>query len=211
MATLVGDDLRHANDDVSAGVAASPHDVLRSATDLLAHATADVEQAFGLAEFLSGVEATEEVRRVQELAGKLDAYRVALVSRIEKTEVWRESDPNGTAVSYLRRELTLDHREAKADLRLCVGFDGYPAVAEALRAGHITRAAAELIVSIGLRNQQRQQAFPHYIALFIEVAHNAPLSKLRQTLLAWADQVDPVGTASDEADAFRRRYLHGRS
>ncbi|MFZ1361542.1 MAG: DUF222 domain-containing protein [Candidatus Nanopelagicales bacterium] len=167
-----------------------------------------VDHAISGTESLSGAEATDKLQRVSELSAKLDAYRIALVTRVDKTEIWRESDPNGTALSYLRRELTLDHREAKADLKLAEGLEDVPELAEALRTGHITRAAADLILSIGQRNPQRQAMFPQYVSLFIQIASNGTLSKLRQVLRAWADQVDPLVTASDESDAFHRRYLH---
>ena len=42
-------------------------------------------------------------RGVSASAAKLSAYRVALVSKIQTSQVWRESDPNATAASFFAR------------------------------------------------------------------------------------------------------------
>ena len=106
---------------------------------------------------LSGSQASARLAEVSRSAAKLSAYRVALVSKINKSQVWREKDPNATAASFLREELVLDHHEAKADLRAATSFERFPELAQACRDGRVSRDKMDLILRIGLRNPTREQ------------------------------------------------------
>lgn len=174
----------------------------------LADVDALVDGLLAQVEGLSGSEASARLADVSRSAAKLSAYRVALVSKINSSQVWRERDPNATAASFLREELVLDHHEAKADLRAATSFERFPELAQACRDGRVSRDKMDLILRIGLRNPTRERALPRFMSIFIDLAAGAPLSHLRRALELWADQVDPVTTARDEDDAHYRRELH---
>ena len=174
----------------------------------LADVDALVDGLLAQVEGLSGSEASARLADVSRSAAKLSAYRVALVSKINSSQVWREKDPNATAASFLREELVLDHHEAKADLRAATSFERFPELAQACRDGRVSRDKMDLILRIGLRNPTRERALPRFMSIFIDLAAGAPLSHLRRALELWADQVDPVTTARDEDDAHYRRELH---
>lgn len=157
---------------------------------------------------LSGAEAVLELKQVTQLVSKIEAYKSDLVRLVRKSEVWRAENPNGTPTSFLKYELNLDQRQAHAELRVAEALDELPELAAALANGEIGRAAVDLVVSYGLRNQQRREALPHFLASFIQLAKVGRLSELRGALSVWADQVDPVSTAMDESAAIGRRYLH---
>ena len=159
-------------------------------------------------EHLSGADASAQLARVSAFAAKLSAYRVALVSKIQTSQVWRESDPNATAASFLRQEHAVDHREAKADLRAAESFGRFPDLQRACRAGKLSREKMDLIVSVGLRTAEREAVFGDFVSLFVDIAPRLTLSQLRRTMEVWADQVDPVTTCGDDHDAHRRRELH---
>lgn len=159
-------------------------------------------------EHLSGADASAQLARVSASAAKLSAYRVALVSKIQTSQVWRESDPNATAASFLRQEHVVDHREARADLRAAESFGRFPDLQRACRVGKLSREKMDLIVSVGLRTAEREAVFGDFVALFVDIAPRLTLSQLRRTMEVWADQVDPVTTCGDDHDAHRRRELH---
>lgn len=159
-------------------------------------------------EYLPGGEAASLLSRMTESSAKWNAYRVALVSRVESSQVWRESEPNATAASYLRQELVADHGEVKAALRAADSFDRFPELAKACREGRLSSDKMDLILRIGRRNPQREAALPEFLSIFIELAQRVPLSQLRQALELWSDQVDAVTTAGDERDAHQRRELY---
>ena len=160
------------------------------------------------AHHLSGADASAQLARVAATAAKLSAYRVSLVSTIESSQVWRESDPNATAASFLRHEHVVDQREAKADLRAAHSFTRFPELERACRDGALSREKMDLIVSIGLRTEPREAVFGEFVALFVDLAQRLTLSQLRRALDMWADQVDPVTLARDDHDAHQRRELH---
>lgn len=167
-----------------------------------------VDELLAEVERLSGSEASQRLAEVSRSAAKLSAYRVALVSKVNSSQVWREKDPNATAASFLREELVLDRHEATADLRAATSFERFPELAQACRDGRVARDKMDLILRIGLRNPQRDRALPQFMAIFIDLASKVPLSQLRRALELWAEQTDPVTTASDEDDAHGRRELH---
>lgn len=158
---------------------------------------------------LSGSQASALVRDATRSAAKLSSLRVALVAKVNSSQIWRDrGGPNTTAASFLREEHLLDHGEAKADLVAAQGCERFPELADACRAGCVSRDKVDLILRIGLRNRQREVALPAFIPIFIELASRAPMSHLRRALDLWADQVDPVTTRTDEDDAHTRRELH---
>lgn len=156
---------------------------------------------------LTGRHASEQLGEVLALAARVDALKVSLVSRVRMSDVWRESDPNGTPASFLRQEHTLDHRQVKAELRLAQAYDRFPELEQACRSGRLSRDKVEVILSIGLRNEQRSEALGSFLRIFIELAERATASALRRTMELWADQIDPITTKRDDDDAHRRRYL----
>ena len=146
--------------------------------------------------------------QVSRSVAKLSAYRVALVAKIQASQVWRDKDPNATPVTFLREELVVDHHEAKADLRAAAPFERFPELAQACQDGRVSRDKMDLILRIGSRNPARERALPRFMNIFIDLAATAPTSQLRRALELWADQIDPVTTARDEDDAHHRRELH---
>ena len=48
---------------------------------------------------LSGAQASERLAQVSRSVAKLSAYRVALVAKIQASQVWRDKDPNATPVT----------------------------------------------------------------------------------------------------------------
>lgn len=156
---------------------------------------------------LSGEEASDLLRRVTTAAADLDALRLALVGRVEESEVWRQ-DANGTANSWLRSQHTLDHRSAQADLRAARALRNYPALREAAESGALTRAHIDAILAIGEANEVRRRALGDFMHIFVGVGRRQPVSVLKAVMRAWADQVDPVGMARDEDEAHQRRFLH---
>ena len=127
----------------------------------LADVDALVDGLLAQVEGLSGSEASARLADVSRSAAKLSAaYRVALVSKINSSQVWREKDPNATAASFLREELVLDHHEAKADLRAATSFERFPELAQACRDGRVSRDKMDLILRIGLRNPTRSGRCP---------------------------------------------------
>ena len=167
-----------------------------------------VQALIGRLGSLSGPEASSQLREVAQLAATVDALRVGLVNVVRDSEVWRDSDPNGTPASFLRQEHVLDQRHAKSDLRAAESFDRYPSLARAARDGAISREKVDLILMFGRRNIQREAALPEFIDIFIELAQKVTVCELRRTLQLWADQIDPVTTAADDCDAYSRRELY---
>lgn len=159
------------------------------------------------AEFLDGEEASKTLAEATSLAAEVEALRLQLVTRIDVTEVWRD-DPSGTANSWLRARHRVDHREAESDLRAAHILRAFPELRAAVEGGELTRAHINAIVSVGEANATRRQLLGEFIESFIEVGRMAPASVLRTVMRAWADQVDPLGTARDEDEAHSRRYLH---
>ncbi len=158
-------------------------------------------------ETLSGVDASDRLSRVTALAAQLDAYRVSLVDTIRTSEVWRETDPNGTPASYLRNEHLMDQRQAKSDLRTATAFTRFPELAQACRAGRVSRAKVDVILAVGLKNQHREDALGDFIAIFVDLAARVTISDLKRTLELWADQIDPLPSPGDGKDAHARREL----
>ena len=157
---------------------------------------------------LSGSQASARLADVSRSAAKLSAYRVALVAKIQASQVWRDNDPNATPASFLRGELALDHSEAKADLRAAESCERFPELAQACRDGRVARDKMDAILRVGLRTTQRERALPRFLNIFIDLAASAPMSALRKALDLWADQIDPITTATDENAAHQRRELH---
>ena len=167
-----------------------------------------IDQLQKQAATLSGSDASTRLSRVSVVSAKLNAYRMTLVSTINSSQVWRESDLNGTAASFLRREHTLDHGEAKAALRTAQSFEEFPKLAEACQAGTVSREKAEAIAAVGLSNPVRSQVFGEFVEIFTELAPQVSTRELKETLRLWADQVDPVATSGEEHHAHQRRELH---
>lgn len=155
----------------------------------------------------SGQEASEQLARVDRLAAMVDALRVDLVAVVKTSEIWRESDPNGTPASFLRREHRRDHRQASADLRAAEAFVDYPQLANAAREGSLSGAEVATIVSFGTRNQSRRDVLPEFIDIFIELAMKVSVAELKSALVPWANQIDPLAAAADDHDAHQRREL----
>ena len=199
-----------ANSNVGAGQKSelrSDEASLVSSSNVLTSLGQAIDLARELAVHLSGIEATDELRELQGFIAKVESYKTALVSQIERTEVWRVDDPNGTVNSYLRHELNWDQRSASAELRTSAAFHEFPELQEALQAGRITRGAIDLILATGLRTEHRRKCLPHFLEAFIVVAASSNLNQLRRVLVAWADQVDPISIDSDDSDARSHRYL----
>ena len=156
---------------------------------------------------LDGESASRALSEVTSLTAELEALRLQLVSRIEASQVWRE-DANSTASSWLRARHGMDHRSAQADLRAARVVAAHPVLRQAAEAGDISRAHIDAIVAIGEGNAVRRQHLGEFMGIFVDVARRQPVSTLKTVLRAWADQIEPLGTARDEHQAHSRRYLH---
>jgi hypothetical protein len=138
----------------------------------------------------------------------VDALRVGLVKVVAASEVWREQNANATPASFLREQHTLDHRQAVSDVRAADSFAMYPQLARAARDGTLSRDKIDLILAFGLRNPERAKELPDFLDIFVEMSHRLTTSELRKALQMWADQIDPVTTGQDDANAHARRELH---
>ena len=167
-----------------------------------------VDELLAQVSALSGPDASRQMARVSVLAAKVDAYRLSLVAAIESSEVWRAADPNGTPASFLRQEHVLDQRTVRSDLRAAKSFGRFPELQRACLEGRISREKVDVILAFGLRTPQRESALGEFLSIFIELAQRVTVSDLKKALELWADQIDPVTTASDESDAHHRRELH---
>jgi len=187
-------------------------EVSKVTIELLGQATVDdamfvVQTLQAQAEHLTGPDASAQLARVSVLAAQLDAYRISLVGTIQSSEVWRESDPNGTPASFLRNEHVMDHRQAKADLRTANAFARFPELEQACQDGRVGREKVDVILSFGLRNKHREAALGEFLSIFIELAERVTISDHKRMLALWADQIDPVAPANDENNAHKRREL----
>lgn len=154
-----------------------------------------------------GVTASKRLTELDAAAAVLDGLRMLAVARVDQSQVWRD-DPNATTTSYLRSHHRRSHKESAADLRAATAFTTFPALREAVDTGAVSRAHVDVIVAVGLRNPSRAQALPDFLPAFLQIAAHHPATTLRQVMRRWADQIDPLTTATDEHDAHRRRYLH---
>lgn len=154
-----------------------------------------------------GVTASKRLTELDAAAAVLDGLRMLAVARVDQSQVWRD-DPNATTTSYLRSHHRRSHKESAADLRAATAFTTFPALREAVDTGAVSRAHVDVIVAVGLRNPSRAEALPDFLPAFLQIAAHHPATTLRQVMRRWADQIDPLTTATDEHDAHRRRYLH---
>lgn len=157
---------------------------------------------------LAGDEAVRELAELAALAAVVDAWRVELVRVVNRTQVWRGQDGNATPTSFLRNELGLDHRDAAADVRAATAFETYPELATAARSGLLSRDKVDVVLGVGLRTPERIAAFGDFVDTFIAMGQRLTASQLRTAMRMWADQIDPVTTASDDRSAHDRRELH---
>lgn len=166
----------------------------------------EADQLLSLVDALDGVAASELLLEVPAIIAKLDSLKLALVSRIDKSGLWRE-DPNGTLQSFLRRLHQRDHRESASDVRAADFLAAYPLAKEAASEGKLSRAHVDVLVSVGMRNESRRRLLGEFLHIFIEIADSSPASVLRTVMRKWAMQVDPLPENADEANAYRRRSL----
>lgn len=156
---------------------------------------------------IDGEGASRLLREVTAATSELESLRLRLVSRIRETEVWR-SDPNGTPNSWLRTQHHLDYRGAESDLRAADALQNYPEIRKAAEDGELTRAHVDAIVGIGEANDIRKEHLANFVELFVDVGKSNPPSVLKKVMRAWADQIDPLGTAGTEEAAHKRRYFN---
>ena len=154
-----------------------------------------------------GLSASQRLAELDALAAALDGLRLHAVARVEQSQVWGD-EPNATANSYLRSHHRRCHKESAADLRAAAALRDYPVLREAVHAGNLSRAHLDVIVAVGLRTPSRADALPDFLPAFLQISAHHPAATLRQVMRRWADQIDPLTTATDEHNAHRRRYLH---
>lgn len=155
---------------------------------------------------LDGRDASDMLLDIPGVIAKLDSLKLALVSRIDESDIWRD-DPNGTLQSYLRRLHGRDHRESSSDVRAADFIKAFPQAKSAAEAGKLSRAHIDVMVSVGTRNEQRREVLADFLHIFIQIAETSPASVLRTVMRKWAMQVDPLPDIEDETNAFRRRTL----
>ena len=159
---------------------------------------------------LDGVEASGMLLDVPSVVSKLQALELSLVTRIDESGIWRE-DPNGTLQSYLRRIHGRDDRMSRADVRAADFLKMFPLVREAAAAGKLSRAHIDVMVSVGMRNEERRKMLDDFIHIFVELGRTCPASTLRTVMRKWAMQVDPLPEDDDEKNAYRRRALNAHA
>ncbi len=169
--------------------------------NLVDHALSEIQE-------LSGEQASALLSVLEVAAGKVDALRLALVGRVERSKVWEADGPTGTPASFLKREHGVDHGRAQADLRAAQACEEHDELDLALKAGKIGRAELDLMVRYGRRTPERAAVFEQFVPMFVELAGKGSMSALRRGLQVWADQVDPLSTVAVEAEAHDRRGLY---
>jgi len=157
-------------------------------------------------EALDGYGASDMLCDVPAVIAKLESLKLALVTRIDDSGVWRD-DPNGTLESFLRRLHKRDHRESRRDTRAAAFLAQFTLAHQAAATGRLSRAHIDVMVAIGLHNDSRQALLTDFLPAFIDIAADYPVSALRTVMRRWADQVDPVPGADDEDAAHSRRFL----
>lgn len=182
-------------------VACEKSSLVREACDVVAAASQEVAgmSADGLDSLLYDVD---------RLIAQAQALRVNVIGRIDATSAWRAIDPQGDTESFLRRQHTLDHQQAKADVRAADAFAEFPVIAQAAHSGSISRDKIDAIVAAGTRTAKRKDAFELAAPMFTKLAETTSPAVLRRTLNAWADQVDAESISRDEDAVHRERYLH---
>ncbi len=155
---------------------------------------------------LDGYGASDMLCDVPAVIAKLESLKLALVTQIDDSGVWRD-DPNGTLESFLRRRHKRDHRESRSDTRAAAFLAQFALAHDAAAAGRLSRSHVDVMVAIGLHNASREGLLADFLPAFIDIAAEYPASVLRTVMRRWADQVDPEPGADDECDAHARRFL----
>lgn len=150
-----------------------------------AKVAAETDRLLAMVDDLDGVEASELLLEVPGLIAKLDSLRLALVSRVDDSGVWRE-DPNGTLQSFLRRLHQRDHRESVGDVRAADFLKAFPRARQAASGGRLSRAHVDVLVAVGLRTQQRRDMLGDFLHIFLDIAATSPASVLRTVMRKWA-------------------------
>ena len=179
--------------DITPGSARIDH--LARAGEALSAARAGVGQ-------LSAGEASVELVKVKALIARAEAYRVAVIARIDAHAV-SERD----TMVMLKGRHHLDHSQAAADLRAVRALQDYPELEQAADAGVLSRPVLDAITTTASRSPHRKAAMHQAAPEFIQLATQASLSQVRKSLEMWADQIDPTPDVSGEHDAHRRREL----
>lgn len=155
---------------------------------------------------MSVEQASAELAAVRWLIGQAEAYRVALVARMQECTQAVDGDGTDRDLSeVLKRDHLLDHGQVVADRRAGEVLAALPTLAQAADAGRVSRPVVDAIARTTAGSQRRRDAMPAAVATFVELAQTAPLSVVRKQLDMWADQVDPGPDVADENDAYRRR------
>ncbi len=166
----------------------------------------EIDGLLGGVKSLDGYAASDMLCDVPAAIAKLESLKLALVSQIDDSGVWRD-DPNGTLESFLRRRHKRDHRESRRDTRAAAFLAQFAPAHDAAAAGRLSRAHVDVMVAIGTRNPSREALLADFLPAFIDIAAEYPASVLRTVMGRWADQVDPGPGADDECDAHARRFL----
>ena len=155
---------------------------------------------------LDGYDAVGLLVQLDEVLAVGEGVRLAAVSRVQGSEVWRDV-ANQTANSFLRARSLRDHGQAARDLRAADFLDAHVVVCDAVDAGKVSRGHVDVVVAVGLANKTRARALPPFLPSLMAYAALVPVADFRRTMRAWAAAVDPVGVGDGESDAFARRYL----
>lgn len=158
-------------------------------------------------EALTGFEAVSLLLAAHRSCARIEAMRLRALQVIERSEVWR-ADGAVSFAAWLRALLGVDHLVANREVRLARASRGLPTMTDDLASGSTSRAHLELVARFGLANQSRADALPEVEAVFAQVARSQPPAVLARVVRAWADQVDPMATLTDEDEAHRRRFVH---
>ena len=159
------------------------------------------------ADALTGFEAVSVLLAVHRSCARIEALRLRALEVIERSEVWR-AEGAVSFTAWLRSLLGVDHLAASREVRLARASRELPTMIADLAAGSTSRAHLELVARIGLANQDRADALPQVEAVFAQVARSQPPGVLAQVVRAWADQIDPIATATAEDEVHRRRFVH---
>ncbi len=166
----------------------------------------EIDGLLGGVKSLDGYAASDMLCDVPAAIAKLESLKLALVTQIDDSGVWRD-DPNGTLESFLRRRHKRDHRESRSDTQAAAFLARFAPAHDAAAAGRLSRCHVDVLVAIGSRNASREAVLADFLPAFIDIAAAYPASVLRTVMRRWADQVDPGPGADDECDAHARRFL----
>ncbi len=141
--------------------------------------------------------------RLRDVAGISERAHVELIRTVagwDRQCAWAE-DGAVTAVSWLRAQLGMSGGEAAGLVHLARFYAEHRPVTDALDGGHLSVAAARLLLKASRR---REEMFAACVVGLVELGATLPLPDFAQVIAQWIDLVDDQAPADD---ATRRIHV----